>query len=307
MRRGAIVTLGQLRVLLAVADRGGFTAAAEHTGRTQLAISRVIGAIERELQTALFVRHRDGVVPTEAGLIAIRHARETISCVDRLSEEILAMAGQISGTLRIASLPSATGSLLAVPLRAFTDRHPQVAVRLFEGSDQEVRDWLSQGAADVGVVTLPAPGHECVTLGGDEMVAVLAAAHVLTRGRSVTLAALAREEFILPTGGCAPLILTAAHRAGVTLDVSYEARDPAAIVEMVATGLGVSVIPTLNLPRDADGVTTRPLQPRLPRTLALALGPKPKAGPVARAFLDELPKRTTGEQDPARPPRRPRK
>jgi DNA-binding transcriptional LysR family regulator len=288
MRSGAVVTLGQLRVLLAVADHGGFTAAAEHTDRTQPAISRVIGAIERELQATLFVRHRDGVVPTEAGLIAIRHARETISRVDRLREEIAAITGRISGTLRVASLPSATGSLLAIPLRAFTDRHPQVAVRLFEGSDQEVRDWLSQGAADVGVVTLPAPAYECVTLGGDEMVAVLEPTHALASKRSVTLAALAREEFILPTGGCGPLILTAARRAGVTLDISYEARDPAAIVEMVAAGLGVSVIPTLNLPGHPDGVTTRPLHPRLPRALALALGSD--AGPVARAFLDELPR-----------------
>jgi DNA-binding transcriptional LysR family regulator len=283
------VTLSQLRVLVAVADHGGFTAAAEHIDSTQPAVSRVVGAIERELQTTLFVRHRDGAVPTEAGLVAIRYAREMISRLDRLKEEVAAIAGRISGTLRVASLPSATGSLLAIPLRSFTDRYPQVGVRLFEGTDQEVRDWLTQGAADVGVVTLPAPGYECITLGGDEMVAVLPPQHALTSDPSVGLSALVGERFILPTGGCGPLIITAARRAGVSLDIAFEARDPASIVEMVAAGLGVSIMPTLNLPRHPDGVTTRPLDPSLPRTLALALGSE--AGPAAHAFVDELSRR----------------
>ncbi len=64
------------------------------------------------------------------------------------------------------------------------------------------------------------------------------------------------------------------------------ARDPQAIVEMVAADLGVSVMPTLNLPGRPPGIVTRPLEPHLPRRLALALGPD--AGPAARAFVEEL-------------------
>jgi DNA-binding transcriptional LysR family regulator len=284
--RALPVTLAQLRVLVAVADHGGFTAAAEHIGSTQPAVSRVIAALERELRATLFVRHRDGTAPTEAGLVAVRRAREAIRQVDRLAEEVAGTVGRVTGTLRVASLPSATGTLLAIPLRQFTDRHPQVGLRLFEGTDQEVRDWLSQGAADIGVVTLPAPGLACHRLGSDEMVAVLPPSHTLAKAASVRFAALAAERFILPTGGCGPLIIAAARRAGVTLAIALEARDPASIVEMVAAGLGVSIMPTLNLPHHHDGVAIRPLDPRLPRTLALACGAEP--GPVARAFLGEL-------------------
>ena len=56
---------------------------------------------------------------------------------------------------------------------------------------------------------------------------------------------------------------------------------------MVAAGLGVTVMPSLNLPKTLDGVTARALEPRLPRTLALALGAD--AGPAAHAFLQALP------------------
>jgi DNA-binding transcriptional LysR family regulator len=280
------VTLSQLRILLAVADHGGFTSAAERLQSTQPAVSRAVSALERELRTALFVRHRDGVTPTDAGAAAIRHAREALRCLDRLTQDVSAASGRLSGTLRLASLPSATGTLLAAPMRAFTHRHPDVRIRLFEGTDQEVRDWIGQGGADLGVVTLPAPGFDCVELGGDEMVAVLPVRHRLAEEAAVTFAQLAAEPFVFPTGGCGPLIVGAARRAGVALDVTLEARDPQAIVEMVAADLGVSVMPTLNLPRRPPGIVTRPLEPHLPRRLALALGAA--AGPAARAFVEEL-------------------
>jgi DNA-binding transcriptional LysR family regulator len=280
------VTIGQLRVLLAVADHGGFTAAAEQLRSSQPAVSRAVGALERELGATLFARRAGRTIPTEAGRVALGHAREAVRHHDRLREDVAAVAGRVSGTLRVASLPSATGSLLAAPLRTFSDRHPRAAVRLFEGTDQEVRDWLSRGAADVGVVTLPAPGYECVPLGGDEMVAVLPAGHALAAQPAVTLAELARERFIFPTGGCGPLILAAARQTGATLDIAYEAREPQSIAQMVGTGLGVSVMPTLNLRAEQDGVVTRPLDPRTPRTLALAVGGD--ASPAARAFVEEL-------------------
>ena len=68
-----------------------------------------------------------------------------------------------------------------------------------------------------------------------------------------------------------------------------EAREPQSIAEMVAAGLGVSVMPTLNLPDTYDGIATRPLDPRTPRTLAVALSSD--ASPVARAFAAELAER----------------
>jgi DNA-binding transcriptional LysR family regulator len=282
------MTLSQLRIFLAVADHRGFTAAAEHLGMSQPAVSRAVGAIENELRTTLFARRTDGVALTETGLRAATRARETLRHFDLLHAEVAAAAGRVTGALRLASLPSATGTLIAAQVRAFTDRYPHVQVRLIEGTDQEVRDWLTRGAAELGVVTLPAPALETVELGTDEMVAVLPAQHELSGQESVRFDALSDERFILPTGGCGPLIMAAARKAGARLQVTFEAREPNAILAMVATGLGVSIMPTLGLPPHTRGVVTRPLEPHTPRTLALALPPRTSATPAARAFLDQI-------------------
>jgi DNA-binding transcriptional LysR family regulator len=282
------MTLLQLRVLLAVADHGGFTVAAEQVGMSQPAVSRAIASLESELGTALLHRHRDGVRLTEAGRRAVGHAREALRHFDLLRVDVAALAGQVTGTLRLASLPSATGTLVAAQLRTFTDRYPRVRVRLFEGSDQEVRDWLEQGVADLGVVTLPAPGLRTIALGSHHMLAVLPAEHPLAASPVIGIEQLADQPFILSTGGCAPVILTAARAAGIRLNVAYEAREMSAVLEMVAAGLGVSMLPDLGLPAVLDSVVTRPLDPPACRSLAVALGAKAADSPAARAFAEQI-------------------
>ncbi|MFC4120271.1 LysR family transcriptional regulator [Nonomuraea zeae] len=285
------MTLAQLRVLVAVAEHGGFTAAADHTGMSQPAVSRAIATLERELGAALFVRHRDGIALTEAGRRALDRARETLRHFDLIRPDVAAAAGQITGELRLASLPSATGTLIARLLRSYTDRYPQVRVRLFEGADDDIRAWLHRGAAEVGVITLPvkgpAPGLFTVPLSTHDMVAVLPSGHPLAGQELIHLADLAGQPFILTTAGCRPLIMTAAGAAGVELDVAFEAGGPAAILEMVAAGLGVSIVPTLGLPADLGSAVTRPLVPRTTRSLALAVPSREGCGPAAGAFLDQ--------------------
>jgi DNA-binding transcriptional LysR family regulator len=283
------ITFTQLRTLLAVADQGGFTAAAEQLGTTQPAVSRAIHALEVELGTPLLARSRDGVRLTEAGRRALGHARDALAEHDRLRVDVAATAGRVTGTLRLASIPSATARLLPARLRTFTTRYPQVQVRLFEGTDQEVRRWLEQGAAEVAVVTLPTTGTKLDTrpLAQDELVAVLPAGHQLAARPSVPLAALAAEPFILSTGGCQPLIAAAARRAGARLNLAFEARETATVLAMVAARLGVSVVPTLSLPAEQNhAIVARPLDPPTPRRLGLAVRSLAEATPAARAFLD---------------------
>lgn len=185
-----------------------------------------------------------------------------------------------------ASTPLAAARLIPQRLRAFAVRYPRVRATLLEGTDQEVRAWLEQGAADVAVVTLPAAGLEAVPLADDEMVAVLPVAHALAAGSPVSLCKLAVEPFILSTGGCEPLINGAARRVGVLLHPAYEAREAGTILAMVRADLGVSVLPTLALPDTLDGIVTRSLDPPLPRHLGLAVRARVDASPAAVAFMD---------------------
>jgi DNA-binding transcriptional LysR family regulator len=279
-------TLLQLKSLLAVVDEGGFTAASHRLGMSQPAVSRAVATLERELGAQLLVRGGGGPALTDAGSSALPHAREALRRLTLLRTEVAPLAGEVTGTLSLASLPSVTGTLVAPQLRSFADRYPAVTIRLLEGSEQEVRDWLDQGAVEAGVVSLPIKGLDSAVLGDQDMVAVLPADSRLAGCNEVTYVELAKEPFIRSTGGCAEVFMPMARRVGVDFDVAFEAREMSAVLEIVRGGLGVSILPSAGLPALPDGVVVRPLVPKTIRRLGVAVSASASA--PARAILDQI-------------------
>lgn len=281
-----MTTLLQLKSFVTVVDQGGFTAASRRLGLSQPAVSRAVATLEKELRLPLLVRGRDGVSLTEAGALALTHAREAVRQLTLMRTEVAALSGEVTGTLSLASLPSVTATLVAPQLRVFAERYPAVTIRLLEGSEEEVRDWLDQGAAEAGVVSLPARGLDAAVLGHQDMVAVVPAANRLAAWREVSYADLAKEPFVRSTGGCAEVFTPVARRVGVDFDVAFQAREMSAVLEIVRAGLGVSIMPSAGLPDLPDGVVMRPLVPKTVRRLGVAVSASASA--AARAFLEQI-------------------
>ena len=275
----------QLKTFMTVVDQGGFTAASRRLGLSQPAVSRAIATLEKELGLPLFVRRRGGLSLTEAGSVALTHAREAVRQLTLMCTEVAALAGDVAGTLSLASLPTATAALVAPQLRMFAQRHPAVTIRLLEGSEEEVRDWLDQGAVEAGVVSLPVKGLDAAVLGDQILVAVVPADSRLASKDTVSYADLAKEPFVRGKGGCADVFMPIARKAGVEFDLAFEAREIAAALEIVRAGLGVSILPRASLP-ELPGVVVRPLVPETVRRLGVAVSAS-ASGP-ARAFLDQI-------------------
>lgn len=275
----------QLKTFMTVVDQGGFTAASRRLGLSQPAVSRAIATLEKELGLPLFVRRQGGLSLTEAGSIALTHAREAVRQMTLMCTEIAALGGDLAGTLRLASLPTATAALVAPQLQTFAQRHPAVTIRLLEGSEEEVRDWLDQGVVEAGVVSLPVKGLDAAVLGDQILVAVVPADSRLASKHTIGYADLADRPFVRGTGGCADVFMPIARKAGVEFDLAFDAREIAAALEIVRAGLGVSILPRAGLP-ELPGVVVRPLVPQTVRRLGVAVSAS-ASGP-ARAFLDQI-------------------
>src|ERR671916_509875 len=117
--------LAQLRALVAVADRGGFTRAAAELGLTQSAVSHAVAALERELGQRLVDRDRVGAVLTAAGKAVVDDAREAVRAADRVAERAAASAGELVGELRLGGMPSTNLAVLPALQRRFARRHPE--------------------------------------------------------------------------------------------------------------------------------------------------------------------------------------
>ncbi|TDD38785.1 LysR family transcriptional regulator [Nonomuraea terrae] len=278
------MTFTQLRILRAVARTGNMTRAAEELDTTQSAVSHALRALERELGVTLLARGGTGVSLTAAGRAVCHRASLILTQLEALEQEAAAARGDDAGSLRVGVIPSANARLLPPILRAYGQAHPRVRLTVIEGSDDEVLEWLVTGAVDVATVTATGPGLTTFPLARDRLLAVLPSGHGLGAGPEVAVTDLARQPFIMSTGGCEPFIAELARQAGASLRCHYRVRDTGSILAMVAEGLGVSIMPELSLPARFPGVAVLPVVPQAVRTVLLALPADPL--PVAAAFAE---------------------
>lgn len=279
------MTFAQLRALHAVALTGSVTRAAEQLLMTQPAVSHAVRGLERELGVSLLVRRPDGVSLTSVGAAVAERASIILAQLEGVRADAAAAAEQHATSLRVGVLPSANARLMPSLLRAFSGAHPDVRVRLLEGSDPEVLDWLRTGAVDVAVVAEPFDDLLAAPLAVDELLAVVPVDHPLATHGSVAIADLGHEPFIMPAGGCAPIISGLARAAGVRLRRHYDVRDTSSIAAMVRERLGVTIMPELSIPEDRYGLRVVPLEPPAHRRLSLAVLHDAEPLPAALALM----------------------
>lgn len=293
----------QLRALVAVADTGSITHAAERIGLTQSGASQALSALEDHLAVRLVRRGRRGVTLTHVGEGVAARARDALAALDAIRRTADGARGLETGRIRLASVPSVFATLLPPLLQRFHARHPGIEVVALEATDREVAALLEAGTADIGVVAGPAtPGRTVVPLHRDEWVAVLPAGHALARGGAagIPLDSLAREPFVVATGGCSTHARTVARQAGLELaDIRVEVHDWTSALALVREGLGVSLVPALNLPDDRRGLRVLPLAEPVHRDLSLEVSPDSAGSAIVLAFLDTA--ATIGAGIPPRP------
>lgn len=143
--------LDALATLVAVADTGGFTAAAQRLGRTQSAVSAKIAALETELGHRLMERGRGGATPTEAGSVLLGYARRLLQVED---EARLALGGQsLQGRVRLGIPDDYVEPFSSLLLGRFVAAHPMVQLEVRCDISVRLERELSHAAIDVAVVT----------------------------------------------------------------------------------------------------------------------------------------------------------
>jgi LysR family nitrogen assimilation transcriptional regulator len=146
------IALRQVRAVIAVCEEGSFTRAAERENATQSGISQHVAAVERSLGVKLFDRSPAGVVPTPAGLRYYRRCVEVVGQLETANEEVRALAGSVTGDLRIGLMPTFTRAVLAPVLDDFVPRHPDVRLHIVEGYSAVLTEMVLSDALDFAVV-----------------------------------------------------------------------------------------------------------------------------------------------------------
>ncbi|WAI81399.1 MULTISPECIES: LysR family transcriptional regulator [Achromobacter] len=267
--------LRHLRYFTAVAEELHFTRAAARLGIGQPPLSQQIQQLEREIGTPLFLRLPRGVDLTEAGARFLEDARAILASADRAIDTARRLGRGERGAITVGFTASAVfHPYLPRAIRAYRDRYPDVRVTLTESNTISLLRGLRLGEVDVAFVRPPYlldPEFESERVLDEPMLVALPPDHPLSRRRSVPIAALADEDFVLyprPIGaGLYDAIQSACQRAGFAPRVIQEAPQMASIVSLVAAGVGISVVPAAMRHMGAEGIEYRPIKGDAPHAL----------------------------------------
>jgi DNA-binding transcriptional LysR family regulator len=287
--------LRHLRYFVAVAEEGNVTRAAERLGLQQPPLSQQIRALERELDVQLFRRKPRGVEVTDAGRSLLADARRILGDVELALAKVQRTARGEQGRIVIGFTSSAPfHPFVPSVLRTFREDHPFVSMALEESGTGDLVSALRAERLDAAFIRSPIPDGDGVTVHAlleEPMCAALPTGHGLSKGRGskpLALADLAPEPFVLYRRASGPglydAIVGACHDAGFMPRIEQEAPRIVATLNLVASGLGVTVVPKSLSAMRLQGVGFRPLAPA-PRLVA-PIGLACRTGDHASAARD---------------------
>ena len=281
-----------LKVLREVALRGSFSAAAESLSYSQPAVSQQIARLEAQTGVKLIERQPKGIKLTPAGEALVRHTEQILAQLAHAQAELTEIASDARGRLRLASFATAAGTIVSRAVSEFRQLRPGVQVDLQIVDPPQSIPALRRGELDL-VITEEGGFETDISLEGlgverlmdDVLYASLPADHPLATRRAIALTDLCEEEWMLVglRGTCADsnIVLRACQQAGFEPRVAYTSDDYFTIQGLVASGMGVALVPGLALASTRDDVAVRPVRGRPPyRRIGAVFQPDP-VGPIA--------------------------
>ncbi|TCL85118.1 molybdate transport repressor ModE-like protein [Curtobacterium sp. PhB142] len=302
-----------LRILRAVADGGSITRAAAALGSSQPAVSQLLARAERRLGHTLVLRSGQdgrggrGATLTDAGRVLADHALHVQAALTAAREDLDAVGGLTRGRVRLAGFPSASSALVPAVLARLASTAPGVTTSYVEVEPPEALDLLRSGEVDVALTftyvgdevgSAPDPGLVTRALGRDPLALVTpvgGSGGVRTGdsgavGSAVDLASHRDARWIGGCPRCRGHLLASCATAGFTPDIVLETDNAAAVVGLVAAGLGVALLPRLALATTVIPAEVRvdPVDDDLARRVEVVIARGAERVPSVRAALDAV-------------------
>jgi DNA-binding transcriptional LysR family regulator len=288
--------LRHARYFVAVAEELNFRRAAVRLHLTQPSLSTQIRSLEEDVGVQLLERDSHKVELTPAGRSFLEGCRRLLQDADNYGRAARRIARGESVPLSIGFVPSLAHGLLPRVLRLFRQRFPDVQLFLNEMDSTAQIEQIAENRIDLGLIGLGLPGKEMpeldiVVVAEERLVAALPQDHPLAHKarKSIPLKMLADELFLLGSRLNAPVfnpwIIVLCQQAGFQPHVVQESGQPITVLNYVAAGLGVTIVPEQFSRLITAGVCFIPLARPTPRYRYCAARMRNNRNPVVEHFI----------------------
>jgi len=292
-----VIEIRHLQLLQKVAATGSLSAAARELGFSQPAASQQMRALERSVRTPILLRNPGNTTLTEAGEILLQHAEEVLARLALAKKEIAAITNLESGTVRLASFPSSSATILPRALSMVSQQHPGVHFTLVEAEPPESLSLLRQGSCEIVIgYTYRRPletepqGLLRIPLCDDPLHLALPRGHRLAgKTQPVSMNQLRRERWIAGCPRCRRQLVETCQDAGFEPDIAFSTDDYLAVRSLVSEGFGVALLSGLMLSSVRLGTLELcAVKPAPVRAISAYTTPALAKVPAVRATLEAL-------------------
>jgi DNA-binding transcriptional LysR family regulator len=295
-----------LRLFLSVCEEGSIVRAGDREAVVASAVSKRVAGLEDQLGLRLLQRGPRGMVPTEAGEVFARQAREVLAVMERMQLTMKDLATGGGGSVRILASLAALSNKLPEDLVHVLERHRSIKVSLREAATTEIVRQVREGSADLGVCWDAADlgALETLPYRADHACLLVHRGHPLARRQSVRFEETLAYAYISAMPGSMMEIMLRRQAAllGKTMSPRIEVQSFDGVSRTVAAGLGVSVLPREVVSPMADGLGLRmiPLSdPWARRQFVICSRADPHLSASARLLAEGLRQQPHATRDPA--------
>lgn len=287
-----IVTLKQMSYFVEIVKQNSFTKAAERLYVSQSALSKSIRTLEEELDAELINRSAKELQLTPAGKIFYDYA---IDILNYYHTQSAALSKRLHGTnksLNIGLPPTAGTIFFSSLLYQFREKYPELELNITETTSKEVKNLVENGGLDLGVVIEPFKDDKFLSrkVYSSEAVLAVSKGHPLASKRSVNAVQLQDEHMLIVSQDYMfhDVVLNYCKSAGFTPKIVFESSQWDLLLEMVASGQGVSILPKPIIDKcyNARVHQIRLKKPEFPWTLTLIYLKNRSIARAAECFLD---------------------
>ena len=298
------ITFRQIDAFKTVVQTGTVTESARMLGISQPAVSRLISDFENEVGFQLFSRSGRNLKATPEAMLLVEEVRRALSGLEQIKHTASAIKNFRHAQLRLISTPAFSTLIAPTLIRKFADRRPDAMVSLEVQSTDVAIEWMVSQNIDFGIApaTLVNPATRSHPLTETRSICVFPRGHRLEGKKRVKPQDLEGESFVsyLPDSQFRFEMDQIFTKAGVGRRLQYEARTTDAIARLVAQGLGVSIIVSMEgLPGEAKDYSSAPFTPEIPFNGALIWSQQRTMSAVARDFLKMVETEFSSLQAPA--------
>ena len=270
-------------------DKGSFTKAANSLNYAQSSISKMIADLEKEWGFPLLERNKKGVYLTSSGKQLLPYARKILSDFEEMQQQVHAINGIQSGTVRIGTFSSVAINWLPNIFSKFQEDYPKIDYEILLGDYDDIEKWIDEGRVDCGFLRLPScTGFDVISLKQDEYKAVLPMNHPLAQKDFLDYEDLNEQPFLLLEHGGKTEVSELLEKYNIHPNIRFTTWEDYSIMSMVEKGLGIGVLPEMILKRIPYQVAIRPFRTPYFREIVLAMKDQKKMTPAIDKFIEYL-------------------